>query len=58
MSLDEIKANWTKTDELIYKTPEIKLASIQASKNRVSVKKNKVGEEDKESPFAYPDDKI
>ena len=36
ISLEEIKANWTKTDEILYKTPEIKLASlIQAAKTRV-----------------------
>lgn len=35
MTLEEIKANWTKTDELIYKTPEIKFKSLEASKKRV-----------------------
>lgn len=35
MTLDEVKANWTKTDELIYKTPEIKFKSLEASKKRV-----------------------
>lgn len=35
MTLEEIKANWTKTDELLYKTPEIKLASLEAAKTKV-----------------------
>ena len=35
LSLEEIKANWTKTDEILYKTPEIKLASLIQVKTRV-----------------------
>lgn len=35
MSLEEIKSNWTKTDELLYKTPEIKLASLESAKTKV-----------------------
>lgn len=35
MTLEEIKANWTKTDEILYKTPDIKLASIKEAKTRV-----------------------
>lgn len=58
MTIEEIKSNWSKTDELIYMTPEIKFSSLQASKNRIAVKKRKASDEDKESPFAYPDDKI
>lgn len=38
MTLEEIKANWTKTDELLYKTPEIKLASLEAAKTKVIAK--------------------
>ena len=33
--LEEIKANWTDTDKIIYKTPEIKLASLEAAKTKV-----------------------
>ena len=35
ISLEEIKANWTKTDEIIYKTPEIKLASLIEARTKV-----------------------
>lgn len=35
MTIEEIKTNWTKTDELLYKTPEIKLASLEAAKTKV-----------------------
>lgn len=35
MTIEEIKANWTKTDEIIYKTPEIKFKSLEAAKERV-----------------------
>lgn len=35
MTIEEIKANWTKTDELIYNTPEIKLKSLEAGKTKV-----------------------
>lgn len=36
--LEEIKANWTVTDTLVYKTPEIKLKSLEASKTKVIAK--------------------
>lgn len=35
ISLEEIKANWTKTDDILYKTPEIKLASLIQAKTIV-----------------------
>lgn len=35
MTLQEIKSNWTKTDEIIYKTPEIKFQSLEQAKTRV-----------------------
>ncbi|GAB0156219.1 hypothetical protein CHRYSEOSP005_14830 [Chryseobacterium sp. Alg-005] len=38
MSLEEIKTNWTATDTLIYRTPEIKLASLEAAKTKVIAK--------------------
>lgn len=38
MSLEEIKSNWTKTDELIYRTPEIKFKSLQEAKTKVIAK--------------------
>ena len=38
MTLEEIKANWSKTDEIIYRTPEVKLASIIESKTKVTAK--------------------
>lgn len=38
MRLEEIKSNWTKTDEILYKTPEIKLKSLEASKTKVIAK--------------------
>lgn len=38
MSIEEIKSNWTATDQLIYKTPEIKLASLEAAKTKVIAK--------------------
>jgi hypothetical protein len=37
-TLEQIKSNWTKTDETIYKTPEIKLASLEAAKTKVIAK--------------------
>lgn len=33
-TLEEIKSNWTDTDKLIYKTPEIKLASLIEAKTK------------------------
>lgn len=38
ITLEEIKANWTDTDARIYKTPEIKLKSLEASKTKVIAK--------------------
>lgn len=38
MSIEEIKANWTTTDQLIYKTPEIKFQSLQEAKTKVIAK--------------------
>lgn len=35
MTLDEIKANWTPTDQLIYNTPDIKFKSLEAAKTKV-----------------------
>lgn len=35
MTLEEIKSNWTKTDEIVYKTPEIKLKSLEEAKTKV-----------------------
>lgn len=35
MNLEEIKSNWTDTDKIIYRTPEIKLKSLEASKTKV-----------------------
>jgi len=38
MNIEQIKANWSKTDEIIYRTPEVKLASIIESKTKVIAK--------------------
>lgn len=38
MTLEEIKSNWTKTDEILYKTPEIKFKSLEAAKTKVIAK--------------------
>lgn len=38
MTLEQIKANWSKTDELLYRTPEIKFKSLEAAKKRVIAK--------------------
>ena len=38
MNLEKIKSNWTETDKIIYKTPEIKLKSLEASKTKVIAK--------------------
>ena len=40
MTLEEIKSNWTATDAILYKTPEIKLASLEAAKTKVIAKVN------------------
>lgn len=39
MTLEEIKSNWTATDAILYKTPEIKLASLEAAKTKVIANK-------------------
>lgn len=36
--LELIKSDWSNTDLIIYKTPEIKLASLLASKTKVIAK--------------------
>ena len=38
MTIEQITANWTKTDELIYKTPKIKFDSLQEAKTKVIAK--------------------
>lgn len=38
MTLEEIKANWSETDTVIYRTPEIKLKSLEEAKKRVIAK--------------------
>lgn len=38
MNIEEIKSNWSKTDEIIYRTPAIKLKSLEASKTKVIAK--------------------
>lgn len=38
MNLEEIKANWTETDKILYKTPDIKLKSLEADKTKVIAK--------------------
>ena len=38
MTLKEIKDNWSKTDEIIYKTPEIKFKSLEEAKTKVIAK--------------------
>lgn len=38
MTIEEIKANWTEVDKTIYKTPEIKLKSLEAAKTKVIAK--------------------
>ena len=35
MTLEQIKSTWTYTDQIIYKTPEIKYRSLQESKTKV-----------------------
>lgn len=35
MTLEQIKDNWTPTDQLVYNTPEIKLKSLEAAKTKV-----------------------
>ena len=39
MTLQEIKANWTATDTIIYNDPETKLKSLEASKTKVIAEK-------------------
>ena len=38
MTLEEIKSNWTDTDKIIYKTPKIKLKSLEQAKTKVIAK--------------------
>lgn len=38
MTIEEIKAIWTTTDQLIYKTPEIKFKSLQEAKTKAIAK--------------------
>lgn len=38
MTLENITSNWSKTDEIIFKTPAIKLASLLAGKTKVIAK--------------------
>lgn len=47
MTLEQIKANWTPTDEIIYKTPEIKQNSLEAAKKRVMAKESKEAKTEK-----------
>ena len=35
MTIEEIEANWSTTDQIIYKTAEIKLKSLEEAKKRV-----------------------
>lgn len=35
MTIEQIKANWSTTDQIIYKTPEIKFKSLEEAKKRV-----------------------
>ena len=37
-TIEEIKANWSFTDQIIYKSPEIKFKSLEAAKKRVIAK--------------------
>ena len=39
MTIEEIKANWTDTDRILYNTPEIKLKSLEAAKTKVIAQK-------------------
>lgn len=38
MTIEQIKAKWSKTDEIIYRTPEIKFKSLEESKTKVIAK--------------------
>lgn len=38
MTIEEVKSTWTKTDEMVYKTPEIKFKSLEAAKTKVVAK--------------------
>lgn len=35
MNIEQITANFTDTDKLVYKTPEIKLKSLEEAKTKV-----------------------
>ena len=39
MTIEEIKANWTATDQIIYNDPETKLKSLEAAKTKVIAEK-------------------
>lgn len=38
MTIEEIKSNWTDTDKILFKTPEIKFKSLEAAKTKVIAK--------------------
>lgn len=38
MTIEQIKSNWTATDQTIFKTPEIKFKSLEAAKTKVIAK--------------------
>lgn len=38
MNIEEIKSNWSKTDEIIYKDPTTKLKSLEAANTKVIAK--------------------
>ena len=38
MTIEEIKATWNTTDQIIYNNPETKLKSLEASKTKVIAK--------------------
>lgn len=35
MTLEEITSNWSDTDKILYKTPEIKFKSLEAAKTKI-----------------------
>lgn len=37
-AIDQIKANWTDTDKIIYNNPETKLKSLEEAKTKVIAK--------------------
>lgn len=38
MNIEEIKSNWSKADEIIYGTPDVKIKSLEAAKTKVIAK--------------------